>query len=214
MRPFFQKHQDFCYMGLFPLLHFFYFLLQKLPLQYHIVHTTMDEYIPFLPVFILPYIFWYIYVPLPMLYMYFTRRQIYLRQIVTLFSGAFICVFLFFLCPTAINFRPQPQGRGLLLSLCRMIFQSDQPVNVFPSLHCYEAMAIHLSTFSGSFGREHLLLRLSSAVAVTLICLSTVFVKQHSVADLIAGCFLSILIHVIINRFFQRKEAPHVNSSL
>ena len=46
---------------------------------------------------------------------------------------------------------------------------------------------------------------LASAVLVGLICLSTLLVKQHSVADLIAGCILAVVMHLLTAYVFSKR---------
>ena len=88
---------------------------------------------------------------------------------------------------------------------CRLIYANDQPYNVLPSLHCYEATAIHLASFGGAAGRRYKGLRAASAVIAVLICLSTLFVKQHSVLDLVSGCLLAGLVYAAVVYLKNRK---------
>ena len=92
-----------------------------------------------------------------------------------------------------------------MLALCRLIYANDQPYNVLPSLHCYEATAIHLASFGGAAGRRYTGLRAASAVIAVLICLSTLFVKQHSVLDLLSGCLLAGLVYAAVVFLRNRK---------
>lgn len=213
MRLFLKKHKDLLFFGLFLILTTFYFVSQLYTGPRHIIHVPLDDRIPFLPGFIIPYCIWFGYVPGLMLYMCFTDPARFRRQVLTLFSGAYFCGLIFLLYPSAIDFRPEPQGRDLFSALCRLIYASDSPVNVFPSLHCYEALAIHLSTFHGDFGRKHPALRAGSLLLVLLICLSTVFVKQHSVLDLFAGVSLALLVHLLVCLRY-RKRASHDSKTL
>ena len=80
-------------------------------------------------------------------------------------------------------------------------------MNVLPSLHGYEALAVHLGAFGAGRGRKMPVRRALSAALVTLICLSTVFVKQHSVADLAAGCGLAAGIYALVRAFERRKQS-------
>ena len=117
-----------------------------------------------------------------------------------------LCYVLFVLFPTTVDFRPADPGSGFFAFLCRIIYSADNPVNVFPSLHCYEAVVAHLTTFTRGPLRHNLPLRISSALLTVLICLSTVFVKQHSVLDMAAGTLLALLSFVVCSFLFQRKE--------
>ena len=146
---FLKRHKELLWFGLFAVVSAAYFSLQFLGLRHHLIHTPVDDVIPFVPAFIIPYVLWYFYVPGMMLFMCFKDREVFMRQVATLFTGAFICITVFALYPTRIDFRPDASGGGLLLALCRLIYANDQPYNVLPSLHCYEATAIHLASFGG-----------------------------------------------------------------
>ena len=60
--------------------------------------------------------------------------------------------------------------------------------------HCFEAVCVHLTAFSVPQLRKKTGWRIASATLSVLICLSTVFIKQHSVLDLIAGVLLAVLL--------------------
>lgn len=207
------------YRHIFVLLSFIplsvlYFLLQRRDVGYTVIHLATDDIIPFLPAFIIPYIIWYIYVPLPMVFMCFTDRRTFIRQSVTLFSGMAICIVLFWLFPTAIDFRPDASGDGFLLWLCRVIFSNDEPLNVCPSLHCYEAICIHITTFSSQRMKKHKILRIASALTMILICLSTVFVKQHSVLDVLCAVALALAVYALVYRVFAKGDIANDNKTV
>ena len=185
----------------------FYFFSKYLPLKYHIIHLTVDDIIPFLPIFIIPYIIWYLYVPLPMIYLFFKDSKAFKRQAIIFFSGSVFCSLFFVIYPTAIDFRPTAEGKGILLWLTRFIYSNDTPpAYVFPSLHCYEALTIHFTTFTAGPLKNRKILRIASAVLVAFICASTVFVKQHSFIDVIGGCVISIVFCLIGNRILRGKR--------
>ena len=199
----------------FAVLGAFYFLSKFLPLEYHIIHLELDDKIPFLPIFIIPYIFWYLYVPLPMIFVFFKYKEAFKKQAIIFFSGAFFCSLFFIVFPSAIDFRPTAEGDGILLWLTRMIYENDTPpANVFPSLHCYEALTIHLTTFTAGPFKNRKILRIASAVLVALICASTVFVKQHSFIDVIGGCVISIVFCLIGNKILRGKEYEFNNDTV
>ena len=188
-----------------------YFVTQHLGLRYHVVHLPLDDRIPFCPVFVVFYILWYFYVPGCMLWACLRAKDVFCRQAAALFSGALLCVAVFVLYPTCIDFRPAAEGRGVFLALCRLIYAHDAPVNVFPSLHCYEALVLHLVTFRTPPLRARKALRLASFVLVLLICRSTLFVKQHAFIDVLAGLFVGalgdIIVYVVIGKKRDRLMA-------
>ena len=191
-----------------------YFVTQHLGLQYHVVHLPLDDRIPFCPAFVVFYILWYFYVPGCMLWACLRAKDVFCRQAAALFSGAFLCVAVFVLCPTCIDFRPAAEGAGVFRALCRLIYAHDAPVNVFPSLHCYEALVLHLVTFRAPPLRARKALRLVSFALVLLICLSTLFVKQHSAADLIAGCTLAVAAYSLTTYLFSKRRSHHDHTTV
>ena len=149
-----------------------------------------------------------------MLWACLRAKDVFCRQAAALFSGAFLCVAVFVLYPTCIDFRPAAEGTGVFLALCRLIYAHDAPVNVFPSLHCYEALVLHLVTFRTPPLRARKALRLVSFALVLLICLSTLFVKQHSAADLIAGCTLAVAAYSLTTYLFSKRRSHHDHTTV
>lgn len=200
---FIKKYLHILWFSFFGIISILYFVLQHIGLDYHTIHIKADDMIPFLPVFIIPYILWYAYVPAPMIYSCFRDKDTFIRQVTALFSGSILCIAVFFIYPSQIDFRPEIHENGILEQLCRLIFSNDAPVNVMPSLHCYEATVIHLVSFRHGKLKSHTGLRVVSAVTAVLICLSTVFVKQHSVLDLLVGCSLAAAIYILTELIFD-----------
>ena len=191
-----------CKHGLFFLLFIvievFYFLTQLRDIDYNLVHVSLDDMIPFLPVFVIPYVVWYVYVPGGMLYNFFVDKNAFCKQILTVISGMAISIIIFCIYPTTVDFRPSAEGDGFFLWVCRLLFSNDKPVNVLPSMHCFEAVIIHLTAFRNEKLRRNITLRIGSIILSVLICLSTVFIKQHSVVDLVSGVALAYILYFLI----------------
>ena len=77
-------------------------------------------------------------------------------------------------------------GEGFFACVLRGIYDADPPRNCFPSLHV-------ASPFVAAFAcyRVHRGVGLAAGLWAALIAASTVFTKQHYVADVIAGIFLA-----------------------
>lgn len=43
-------------------------------------------------------------------------------------------------------------------------------------------------------------------VLAALICLSTVFLKQHSVIDVLCGIALTLVLHLVVSRLMARSQ--------
>ncbi len=206
MLRFLKRHKELRWLGMFIIVSAAYFSLEFLGLRHHPVHTAIDDAIPFIPAFIIPYVMWYFYIPGMMIIMCFKDKKVFRRQVATLFIGAFICIAIFAIYPTMIEFRPDASGDGFFLALCRLVFANDKPYNVLPSLHCYETTAIHLASFGGAAGYKNRKLRAASAITAVLICLSTLFVKQHSALDFISGCLLAVIIYAAVMQYENKTK--------
>lgn len=183
-----------------------YFLIERLHTEHFVIHCNIDDFIPFLPIFIIPYILWYIYVPAPLIFEFLTCKKTFPEHIMTFFIGAVPCLICLAVFPSCVDFRPSGQGSGILYWLCRLIFDNDGPVNVFPSLHCYEAVIVHLLAFAGGPFKDRKILRTISAVIVILICLSTVFVKQHSIIDSVVGVIWAYVVFIVYKFVYKRGK--------
>jgi len=194
---------------LFTLQIIMYFVSNRLLYEYHIIHVDFDDLIPYCPVFIVFYILWFPYIPVSLIFGLRQSPALFRRQITNLFLGNLLCFVIFLSYPSAIDFRPTPQGSDIFSWLCRFIYSCDRPVNVLPSLHCLHALSIYMTTFCSSPLGKHRRWRLFSLLLCILICLSTVFVKQHSILDAILGCLIAIFLYCItkqpiFRRFYDR----------
>ncbi len=202
-----KTHKEVLYFALWAAFGIFYFISEHaFTLHYHTVWMPADDKIPFIKQFIIPYIIWYAYIPLGLLAVYLTDRKAMTKQAWILFPGILLCTLMFIIYPTRIDLRPVLTGKDLFTRLCLLIYHSEDSVNVFPSLHCYEACAFHLSDFVSGPQKKKTGWRIVSAVLTVLICLSTVFVKQHSVADSVVGCLLALLAFAVVNTVYHFRE--------
>lgn len=201
IKEFFKSNKHiYLFMLLIPIV-LYYFILQLRQVDYTILHLAVDDYIPFIPLFVIPYILWYLYVPLHLLITGLNDRNAFYKQCIAFFSGVVICLIVFTILPTAIDFRPNVDKNGFIFWLCRVIYANDKPVNVCPSLHCYEAVCLYITTFSSEKLKKFKAIRIISAILMVLICLSTVFIKQHSVLDVLLGSLLAVIISYVVLKF-------------
>lgn len=193
IRAFLRENRQIYLFALFLTVWLGYFLSSWQERERRMMHCALDDAIPFVPAFIIPYLMWYAYVPLMLAAVCFLDKKYFPRQCAAFFGGAWACIAVLIAFPTAVDFRPDAAGDGVFLWLCRFIFAADRPVNVFPSLHCYEALCVHLTAFSCPRLKKMTALRVASAAMTLFICLSTVFIKQHSALDLAAGCAAALI---------------------
>jgi membrane-associated phospholipid phosphatase len=182
-----------------------YFLTQAVDTRApYMIELAADSMIPFCELFVLPYVLWYIYVPGPMIWMFFVNRRDFLQTALYLFSGMTVCMIICTVWPSAIGFRPQVLPRdNILCEIVSLIYSADRPTNVFPSMHCYEAVAVCVAFLKAESLHPPKWLKAAMILTAALICLSTVFIKQHSAADMIAGVLLAVPMYFFAYRLVR-----------
>lgn len=180
------------------------------PAHWNVIHCRLDDYIPFCEFFLIPYLFWFVFLIGIHAYTLFYDRAAFqkLMRFITLSYTA--ALLIFFLYPSAQLLRPAVFPRdNLLTHLMGGFYRLDTNTNVCPSLHVIGSVAVW------SAARETRLFhqrgwRLFFHLATTLICVSTVFLKQHSVLDLIAGMVVCLIAYIPV---YHTKKSPSLLQS-
>ncbi|MFI8686015.1 phosphatase PAP2 family protein [Rossellomorea sp. NPDC077527] len=190
-----EKKKDLPYLLfllVMPALGYLYTLLNTDAREAVILSTTLDEWIPFVPAFIVPYILWYAFILGYLFYFWFKDVQTFLKTLGIIVIGELICFVIYFYFQTTVP-RPELTGDGLFVDLVRMIYSHDQPYNAFPSIHVLTTFAIILGNFN--IRDKHLFHSVFVPIMGSLIILSTLFVKQHFVLDMVSSVFLTVFIY-------------------
>jgi membrane-associated phospholipid phosphatase len=171
--------------------------------QYTVIHCSLDDLIPFEEIFAIPYFLWFLYV-VAVLCILFTQTE-HLRDFycctATLMMGMTTCLLIYTFFPNAQTLRPQTFPRdNFLVHIIATLYRGDTPTNVCPSIHVYNSLAIHTAVAKSWFFKEKRGLQKASLILCILICLSTVFLKQHSVIDVVCAILLFTLYYSLIYR--------------
>ena len=150
----------------------------------------LDGRIPFRPVWIVIYILAYLQWAVGYIVISRESRAHCNRVLAGEIIAKFICMLFFIALPTRIE-RPVVEGSGVFAALTRLIFASDLPGNLFPSIHCLESWIC----FRGAIGMKRVPRWYAPAMlAFTLMVFaSTVLVKQHVLVDIPAGVLVAEL---------------------
>lgn len=180
-------------------LPWFCYLERTVTSDYHVMHAALDDYIPFSEYFIIPYMLWFLYVAGTLLFFLFTSREDYYRMCIFLFSGMTISLIVCTFFRNGTDFRPaiDPQ-KNVFSAAVASLYRADTCTNVFPSIHVYNSIGTHIAIMKCGFFREHRWVRRSSFVLTVSICLSTVFLKQHSVIDMIGAFIISYIMYYVV----------------
>ncbi len=175
-----------------------YFLTENLiPAEKcHAVHIAMDDIIPFNELFAIPYVFWYVLIVITLLYFAVYNPEGFKRFMSFIIVTQVVAMAVYIIYPTKQELRPESFERENVLTwLMGTIYSFDTNTGVCPSLHVAYSLGI-----ASAWLKERDVSRLWKVfvcLAVLMICLSTMFVKQHSALDVFAAIPLGILAEII-----------------
>lgn len=200
MKKYLQKYKHgwvLSYMILY--LIWFFYLENRKNVSMKPIHIALDDIIPFNEWFIVPYLIWFIYVSGIVLYYFFTSKEDYYKCTAFLFIGMTICLFIYTFWPNCQNLRPSNfTNNNIATNLVRYIYSIDTSTNVCPSIHVYNTIGAHIAILQSQNLKNNNLVRYSSLIIAISICLSTVFLKQHSAFDGICAMLLSWFMYLVV----------------
>jgi len=116
-----------------------------------------------------------------------------------------ISTVIFIVYPSCQNLRPEQLPRdNLLTRIVQLLYAIDTNTNVFPSEHAIGALVVLLSSLHTKGLRSPLKTTVITVLTI-LICMSTVFLKQHSILDVIAAIPITLFAYWIC--YGRKKHA-------
>ena len=177
----------------------FYFLTENLiPLEKcHIIESPLDRLIPFCEVFLIPYCLWYLYVFFSLYYFgvydvrWFRKAQIYIML------TQLIAMTVYIIYPNVQYLRPDSFERNNIFTyVIGFIYRFDTSSGVCPSLHVGYSIAL-LSTWL-KYDKVSRSFKILQILFVAVVCLSTLFIKQHSVVDVYAALLMCVVCEIAV----------------
>jgi membrane-associated phospholipid phosphatase len=174
----------------------------------HVPEMALDRVVPLQPVWALVYGPLYLF--LILLPVFVVRQDEHIRGTVfaylTVWIVAYVC---FLLYPTSASRPDKVIGDGFAVWGLRFLYSSDPPYNCFPSLHVAHSFVSALTV-----RRVHRGVGIAATLGAALVGVSTLFTKQHYVADVIAGVFLACMAYVVFLRGYPREAIPALDRRL
>ena len=165
---------------------------------------ALDRMMPVQPAWSVIYLSYLLSPFLPMLLL---REEEHIRRTflawLMVWSVGYVC---FLVYPTIAPRTDEVGGKGFFVWFLQGIYDADPPRNCFPSLHVATVFVAALSCW-----RVHRGVGLAAVCWASLIAVSTVFTKQHYVADVIAGIFLAGAAYAVILRNCPRVPTPELD---
>ena len=176
----------------------FYFLTENLiPIgQCHVIHTPLDDLIPFCEVFLITYLFWYLFIVITLVYFGLYDPDGFKKLMTFFIVTQVIAMMIYIAYPSVQLLRPTEFPRdNILTRMTSILYAIDTNTGVCPSLHVAQSIGL-----ASAWSKERSVskpFKITVAVIMFLVCLSTMFVKQHSALDVVAALPLALLADLI-----------------
>lgn len=179
-----------------------YALLNHGPAVLHL-RSALDDLIPLVPVFVIPYVSLEPLAYLTLVIFLLTNTRIFKSACLSMIS-ALLVSYIFYIFLQTEMIRPALAGSDIFTQLIRQVYAADNPYNDFPSLHTSLStiLAIHWLRAERRIG-------IVFAIWTALIVASTVFVKQHYVADIASGLLLAFSVSWVYRKLLFEKPQMH-----
>ncbi len=169
------------------------------------VECKLDYMIPFHESFVIPYTFWYVLIVISLLYfaLYNTKSFVNLSKYIIITQVIAMTVYILF--PTRQDLRPLVYPRDNFLTDCVAFIQAfDTPTGVCPSLHVAYSMGIASVWMREKDANKWW--KVFVVISVIFICLSTMFIKQHSAVDVFAALPVCVVAEMLVFGKFGKKR--------
>ena len=185
------------------------------PVEYYYpVRCALDDLIPFCEIFLIPYLFWFVYLIGMHVYTLLYDVRGVRRLMWYVIVSYSVTMLIYLVWPTCQELRPETFLRdNALTRFISWFYRFDTHTNVTPSLHVIGSAAVwyasrHTEKFRSTGWQA------AFGAAAVLISLSTVFMKQHSAVDILAAIPVCVFAHYITDRccsydrekYFNRKH--------
>jgi membrane-associated phospholipid phosphatase len=184
-------------LGLFPIVDVAYTYLNQYHHDAKSIAMILDLHTPFVKEFIVPYQFWYIFVPFCLVYFLYLDKPLYLRAVFSCFVGLVINNIIYFFFQTTVE-RPILAGNDIFTNIVLDVYESDQPYNCFPSTHVLTTYSVMIHYYFCH--KKNAYMSFIIYLTTILIILSTMFVKQHVILDVIASMLISHILYFVFKR--------------
>ncbi len=186
----------------------FLYLEKHVTTDYHVIQTSLDEHIPFVEYFIIPYLLWFLFIAAAFLYFFYTDVPGFYKMAKLMFTGMTIFLIISTIFPNGQDLRPVVFERNnIFVDMVRMLYRADTCTNVFPSLHVFNSLSVCIAVYDSRELKKHKAVSMGAYILAGLIILATMFLKQHSVLDVIAACVMAYVLYQFVYAA-ERKKAP------
>jgi len=168
------------------------------------VHCALDDIIPFCEYFVIPYVLWYVLIVVSLLYFLLYNVESFKKLQTYIIITQVAAMLIYILFPNRQDLRPDIlTSDNFCTDIIMLLYSFDTNTGVCPSLHC--AYSIGIASVWLKEKDVSVLLRAGIAVFCAVICVSTMFIKQHSVLDFVAALPICLLAEILVFKVFYKQ---------
>lgn len=129
-----------------PIINIFYGILNHSGGHAAYLLTKTDTIIPFIPLFVIPYLIWYPFTFIVYFLLFKHDRSMYYRAFLISCTGLIVCYITFYFFQTMI-IRPVVEDGDIFIKLVKLVYATDAPYNCFPSIHVLTSYILMKATY-------------------------------------------------------------------
>lgn len=186
-----------------------FYLVEKrhfVPSEWHVMHTVMDDFIPFNEFFIIPYLFWFVFLTGMVAYTALFNVSAFHKMMYFIMITYTVTIIIYLIYPNYQDLRPTVFERNnVFTQMVKDFYNFDTNTNVCPSIHVIGSVAAMLAGWDTQrFSKKGW--KAVFFITAVLISLSTVFLKQHSVIDVLMAFFLCTVTYIIVYVVYGQRK--------
>ena len=159
--------------------------------NYNLVNIPLDDKIPFIKEFIYIYMIWYPFLIFNYYIIYKSNKEKYIKLVLATITSLIMLYIFFILYPSKV-IRPDINSyNDLTTFILYIVYKVDSPTNCFPSGHCLLCFTLIYSLLDNQTISNKL--KMPALIINILIIMSTLFVKQHVILDVISAFALATI---------------------
>lgn len=203
-KTFFEKYRHIIPLLVYGVIYlsWFGYLERTVTKHYTVIHMKIDDYIPFVEVFIVPYLLWFAYIAIVMVYLFFKNKEDYYRYCTFLFTGMTIFLIISTVWPNGHHLRLTEMPRdNIFTAMIEQLWKTDTATNLWPSIHCYNSIGAYFAVIKNDRLNKNKWITWGSFLLSVSIIMSTVLIKQHSMFDVITAFILGIVMYAVVYHY-------------
>lgn len=204
MKKFYQKYHHAIPLLIYGIIYMSWFqhIEQITGRTYTVIHMAIDDKIPFCEWFIIPYFLWFGYVAWIVIYLFFKNKEDYYKSCTFLFTGMTVFLLISTFFPNVQHLRPVYMPRvNIFTKMVSYLYHIDTPTNLWPSIHVYNSLGVFFAVLHNKNLGSNRTVKIGSFITSSLIILSTMFLKQHSMFDVMTAFIMAAIVYTIVYRF-------------